>query len=198
MKTKTLVLTTLLSLASSASLFAQVYSQNVVGYVNASAVSGFNILANPFNTGTNGIAQVIPAADDNTLVYVMQPNGSYTSDICVGNQWFDAVAETPSTTTLSPGQGFFLYAPVAKTFTCVGEISYELIAPNFPAADNMLHYKLNANGQYTSSIYVGGAWYDAVTEAPATVLSAPADALASGFFLYNPDAQTTWTRSYNL
>src|SRR5688572_12296625 len=103
MKTKTLVLTTLLSLASSASLFAQVYSQNIVGFVQANAVSGFNILANPFNTGTNGIAQVISNPEEGTLVYKMKADGSYTTDVFAGGAWLDFEQETPSLTTLSPG-----------------------------------------------------------------------------------------------
>jgi hypothetical protein len=221
--TKTLILTALLGIAGSATVMAQsnVYSLNIVGYVNASVIPGFNLLANPVVTGTNGIGQVLPSVSEGTLVYKYLPNGSFNIDIFASGAWYDFNTELPSTTTLSPGEGFFVYASGSSTITFVGEVKtgtntvtlntgfnlvssvvpqrYELLSPDFPAANGMVHYSLNTNGTFTVSLYdTSVGWFDQDTEAPRQVYSSPDNAPATGFYLYNPAGTTPWTRTFNV
>lgn len=220
MKTKTSLLVALMAIAGSASLMAQsVYSLNIVGYVNAPLVNGFNLIANPFNVGTNGIGQVLPTVPEGALVYKYLPNGTFNVDLYASGSWYDFNTEAPSSTTLSPGEGFFIFSP-ATNLTFVGEVKtgtntvtlnsgfslvssvvpqrYELLPPNFPATNGMTHYFFT-NGAFTVSIYDSSVgWYDQNTEAPRQVYSSPDNAPASGFFVFNPGAPTPWTRSFSV
>ena len=67
MRTKTLLIATAALAASLASSMAQVYSQNVVGYVNTivpanSVGNGFALIANPLITTNSDLTSVIPPA----------------------------------------------------------------------------------------------------------------------------------------
>jgi len=83
---KTLLITAAALAAGIISTQAQVYSQNIVGYINLSVpVNGFNVLANQLDIGdgTNGFSQVLAngnfASDQNlvtnTVLYVWNPTG---------------------------------------------------------------------------------------------------------------------------
>jgi hypothetical protein len=85
MRTKTLLLSAALGALSSASLMAQVYSLNAVGYINVTCPPGFSTVANQLNNGTNFIdilnAQILanPNAFLGDEVFKLSaPNGSYT------------------------------------------------------------------------------------------------------------------------
>ncbi len=39
---------------------SNVYSLNIVGYVNVPLVTGFNLIANPLDNGTNDLASLFP------------------------------------------------------------------------------------------------------------------------------------------
>ena len=70
---------------------AQVYSANIVGYVNATAPSGFSILANPFNTGSNGADVVLPATDGSqVLKWTGTSFNTWFYDVAFGG-WVDDV-----------------------------------------------------------------------------------------------------------
>src|SRR6266498_284074 len=63
MRTKTLLLMAALTIAGVASSFAQVYSQNIVGYVTTPVTkSVYKMIANPLNTTNNTIAGVLTHA----------------------------------------------------------------------------------------------------------------------------------------
>jgi hypothetical protein len=138
MRTKTLLAAAAISAAGLASTMAQsnVYSLNVVGYVNVAYVAGFNAAANP-----------LVGSPDNTLNSVIK--GSAVPDNTIVFKWnttiqdFDSVLPTyaSSSGTWAPnvpviqGEGIFLLAPANFTNTFVGEVKQGVtttpIAPGF-------------------------------------------------------------------
>jgi len=150
MRTKTLVLSALLGALSSVSVMAQtnVYSLNVVGYINASIPSGWSIITcplicspdNTLNTllpNTNGyFNQVSPPL--HTLVYAWTPGQGYL------------VQETAVTTnanasgwrfggadiTLNPGSAAFIFnpfpAPLSATWVGTVTSGTNLVNPLIP------------------------------------------------------------------
>lgn len=216
MKTKTSILTALVALASGTGVMAQVYSQNVVGYVNVDVTPGFNLIANPLVSGSNAIGEVLPNAPEGAVLYTLKGDGSFNLDLFTGGAWYDFETEEVSATQLAPGKGFFLYSGVADTLTFVGEVqagaasiplnsgfslvssvvpqSYELVSPDFPAADGMVHYAMEG-GNYIVSVYSSVfGWFDQDSEELRSVSTEP----GKGFFIFNPGAPLTWERNFQL
>lgn len=140
MRTKTLLLTATLGLVGVAGVSAQsVYSVNAVGYVNKTIVPNYNLICNPLNGTNNNINTVIPSAPGDTVAFkwnngTQQFAGSDTFFDGVG--WLDSGFVT-STTTLNPGEGFFIQnvSGVNFTLTFVGDVPQgalnSTILPNF-------------------------------------------------------------------
>jgi len=128
MRTKALILAGLMSAAGVASSIAQnVYSVNVVGYINVSLTNRFSLVANQLDNGLgNYVTNLFAGAPPNTRVYKLTPTGSYDILTYRGapfNRW-DPVALAASM-TLSSGEGAFVLNPNAPTpinFTFVGEV----------------------------------------------------------------------------
>jgi len=134
MRTKTLLLTAVLSAAGIASSLAQVYSVNAVGYVNRTFTrAGFYIVANPLNNGNNQISTVIPSPPDGTFVFRFNA-GAFGDPpgFVAGAGWFNSTGA--ATDVLAPGEAFFLQLPTTATYpltlTFVGEV------PQGPALSN--------------------------------------------------------------
>lgn len=132
MRTKTLLIATAAALAAGIiTSQAQVYSQNIVGYVNTSVPVGFVNIANPFDAsgGNNTITNIIPVFSgnyDGDLLFIF--NGSsyttYTIDsgqpTGVGNPSDTAAVAPP---VINPGTGFFIQNTAgAVTNTFVGTV----------------------------------------------------------------------------
>lgn len=217
MRTKTLLLTAVLGIAAAATSMADVFSVNVVGYVNVNLTNGFNLLGNPLvSSNNNAIGQVLPTVPEGSVVYTLKTNGQFNTDLYASGAWYDSVTEVPSTTTLPPGKGFFVFSPSATTVTFVGEVkqgtntvslnsgfslvssvapqSYELIGTNFPTSAALTHYKLVGSTYQVSNFDPTIGWYDSTTEAPRQVLTAP----ANGFFIFNNGGTQPWTRSFTV
>src|SRR2546430_17723666 len=92
MRTKTLILSAVLSAAGIASSLAQFYSVNAVGYVNQTFTSaGFYLISNPLNNGNNTISTVIPSAPDSAVIYRFSSTGGFDTDppnYVQGAGWF--------------------------------------------------------------------------------------------------------------
>jgi len=126
MRTKALLLSAALVAAGVASSMAQsnVYSLNIVGYVNVPIPQGFSILSNPLDDGLGDgdvITNVITSTNtpDQTLVYLFTPHlGFADNETYYANfGWF------PGTNRIAPGRGFFYFSPVATNITFVGQIA---------------------------------------------------------------------------
>jgi hypothetical protein len=126
MRTKTLLLTAALGIASAASSMAQaVYSVNAVGYVNKSLPVGFSIIANPLNATPNTVAEVMKGgAVPGMAVYKFETVGGYlVNGYNLPPGGGDAEWDDP-TQPLAPGEGAFVSnpGPGAVTITFVGEV----------------------------------------------------------------------------
>jgi len=213
MRTKTLLLTAALVAAGVASSMAQVYSVNLVGYINKQLPAGFYMVANQLNNGTgNKAVDLIANPPNNTFLYKFNGTG-YDSIDFVDGAWEGDFVDTM---TLAPGEGAFISSPQAHTVTFVGEVvlSSDVTIPagfsirssvipqsagldvlGYPASENDFVYQFNpATGAYTSNDYVDGAW-----EGDGGGV-APTPAIGEAFFISHPPATGTkhWTRTFTV
>ena len=122
MRTKVLLGLAALAVGLSTSMAQNVYSLNVVGYVNVSVGAGYTLFANQLINGTNGINQVLANPAESALVLKFK-NNDYVTDIAVSGAWYDNTTGNPSTTQLQQGEGWFYFNPgAAWTVTLVGEV----------------------------------------------------------------------------
>ena len=206
MKTKVLLIGAALGLAVATASADAVYSSNVVGYVNVDIVAGWNMIANPLDSGNNVLSNVIPTAPYNTAVYKMV-NGAYqiTSFDEDEEAWLDDF-------TLNPGEGVFINAPEAFTITFVGEVKagahsvelpagWSIVSSPTPVAGSLSEiglssavdfndavYQFTPNG-YNISVYDEDEedWYGDVENI----------AVGEAFFMKKANA-STWTRTFEI
>jgi hypothetical protein len=147
MRTKTLLAAAAMLAAGLASSMAQsnVYSLNVVGYVNKVLEGGaqFSVVANPLNSSSNTVSGLLTTLPNGSQI---QKWNNTTADfdlytrVPFGNGWSPATA---STTTLNPGEGFLVLTPAASgniTNTFVGEVMQGNLTNSFAAG-----FKLTGN-----------------------------------------------------
>jgi hypothetical protein len=137
MKTKTLLITAAAALAAGImSSQAQVYSQNVVGYVNIPETAGqFSLEAPPLDldgTGTNNTLSTLypnPAVGDQ--VYAYSGGGfltyTYTAKVAshgnpASTNWLDGIGNVASSAPVNVGEGVFYLPAVNETNTYVGQV----------------------------------------------------------------------------
>ena len=120
---------------------AQVYSVNVVGYVNTPLQNGLNLIVNPLDYGgtgvsdnvTNVMGQAMPAG---TRVFIRNPAGGYDISTFTKNKAGTATNWTPII-QIDSGNGGWVQipagtGPVTNTFT--GEVKQgSLVHTNIPA-----------------------------------------------------------------
>jgi len=146
MRTKTLLLTAALGAAGVASAVAQVYSVNAVGYVNTALATGFNLVANPLNTGGNTVAEVHPTAPAGTLLYTFSPTTGF-SVIQWDDEWLPG-----GTTVIAPGTGYFLRVAAAATVTYVGEVPQGTLTIPLVAGFNLVGSKVPQAGKLQADL----------------------------------------------
>jgi hypothetical protein len=138
MRTKTLLLSAAaLAAGVATSMAANVYSVNVVGYINVTTSPGFNMIANQLDVdGVDTVQTILAnAADGNALdscqvLKYAKASASYTIDYYDNTGfsgapgWYDNASLNPSTNTLAPGTGFFFFNGQATnlTLTLVGTV----------------------------------------------------------------------------
>jgi len=103
---------------------AQVYSANVVGYINVSLTNGFTMVANQLDvdgTGTNNnIATVMGTAiPANTVVEAWNGVG-FSSTKWTGTKW--TVSSALFTNAMQPQVGFFVSSPANTNIVEVGNV----------------------------------------------------------------------------
>jgi len=175
---------------------SNVYSLNIVGYVNTPLVSGFNLIANPLDNGTNSLSSVFPNAGFGDTVFQFV-NGAFVSSSFLGG-WSPDLVKVP-------GGGVFYQASAAYTNTFVGNVltgSLTNPVPNgfsirssqvpqagtldtlgYPAAfgDTAFFFR---NGAYVTSSYLG-AWSPDLTVG-----------VGESFWIQT-SAAVNWTRTFN-
>jgi hypothetical protein len=92
---------------------ANVYSVNVVGYVNITLTNGFNLISNPLDANGGGaatgntIANIFTALPDTTTVYKLSGGAFTQSDEFInGPGWLAG-----GSITFNPGEGIFIQIP---------------------------------------------------------------------------------------
>jgi hypothetical protein len=126
MKIKTLAIAAATLAVGAITSQAQVYSQNIVGYVNVIYPAGTLILsANPLTTGNDVLTNVIGSGTGliGTPHLYHWNNVGWDTYTWSGAQkkWLNGVADV-SNTNISPGQAFFINASVTFTNTYSGTI----------------------------------------------------------------------------
>jgi hypothetical protein len=122
MRTKLAVLTAAIVAAGALSSQAQsnVYSLNVVGYVNVTMTNGFSFIANPLDldgTGTNNtiVGVFSNSLPNNSQVFKFTGGGFNTILTWARNSW-------SGNASFNPGEAIFLSLPVSTNFTFVGQV----------------------------------------------------------------------------
>jgi len=153
MRTKTAVLTAALVAAGALSSMAQnVYSVNVVGYVNVTVPANkFAILANPLNATNTSIGTVLAPAGipDGTTVYKW--TGS-TYNISQKGQDDNGFPAWDVDFPLAPGTGFWVKNVTASpmTITFVGEVPQGSLSNGVPAGFSIVGSQVPQSGDLAS------------------------------------------------
>jgi len=221
MRTKLILSAAVLAAGLATSVAQQVYSVNSVGYVNVTLSAGYNLLANPLNGTNNNVNTVIPVAPDGTALLTWNAaiqDFNQADTYFTGAGWVDG-GGNPTSTTLNPGQGFFIQNNSGGSFsiTFVGEVpqgnltnqigtiygfygsqvpqSATLTALGFPGREGMSYNAWNNSIQDYAQAYAftSGVWVD-----PDGNPNDPVPAVAEAFLLTNPGASVDWTRSFSV
>jgi hypothetical protein len=163
---------------------AQVYSQNIVGYINVALTnsSGYTLVANQLDldgTGTNNSIYTTVGTNLPSGSKVEAWNGSgFKISTFNGTAW--SLNNLVVSNSMNPGAGFFIFVPTPTNVTFVGNVitgtntypvvaGYQVVAPSGPVAgtlDTTNGYTPSANDQievWTGSgfkihTYNGTAW----------------------------------------
>jgi hypothetical protein len=73
MRTKLLLSAAVLGVAGVIAASAQVYSVNVVGYINVAVPPGFSMIANQLDSGNNTVGSLMPSVPELTVLYKFVP-----------------------------------------------------------------------------------------------------------------------------
>jgi hypothetical protein len=204
MRTKLLLSAAVLGVAGIVAASAQVYSVNVVGYINVDVPTGFSMIANQLDSGDNTVANLLPAPPEGTTIYKFV-GGAYVINAFEFGEW------SIPTMTLNPGEGAFISNTSGAVFKAlfVGEVKqgelttllsqgFQIVASQvpqsgaldtelgFPVAEGDVVYQFNnATGGYSISAYEFGEW------------AAPVPAVGEAFFV-NKVSAAAWTREFSV
>ena len=184
--------------ASAAASMAQsnVYSLNIVGYVNVPLTTGFNLIANPLDNGTNNLNSLFPNASFGDTIFQYK-NGAFVSSSFLGTWQPDLISP--------PGGGVFYQASAPSTNTFVGNVmtgnltnhlvaGFNIASSQVPQSATLEVLGLPAgfgdtafyfrNGAYVSSSYLG-TWQPDLSPA-----------VGESFWI-QAGAAADWTRTFN-
>jgi len=203
MRTKNLLLSAAALVAGALSVQAQsnVYSVNVVGYVNKVLPAGvFQLVANPLNDGTNDLNSALGALPNKSQVQIWN-GASFDNYTKGGGVW--PVASVP------PGVGFFVKSQTAITNTFVGQVAggsggvtnalpsgvFVLVGSAIPFAGDLNSTNINLNLANKSQVQLwNGTSYDNYTKGGGAWPVNPGISVAQGFFLKSQTA-TNWVQA---
>lgn len=203
---------------------SNVYSLNVVGYVNVPvAANGYTLVANQLNVdSTNVIGKVLSTGVPdqaqffswNTSTHSFNPSVTYFA----GDNWYDLNTGNPATNVVAPGAAFFIYnSGPASTMTLVGSVPvapstspvtagygfYAVTPPvasdldtnGFPALDGMQYSTFSNAGGYSSPLtYFAGSGWFDLNTGNQAF---PTPNVGQAFLIYNPNATGgTWTNTF--
>jgi hypothetical protein len=183
---------------------AQVYSVNVVGYINVPVPPGFSMIANQLDSGNNTVSSLMPSVPEGVTIYKFV-NGSYLINGYEFGEW-----SLPDM-TLNPGEGAFIYNPgAAFNALFVGEVKQGTLTTPIPAGfsiaasqvpqtgalDSVLGFPVvdgdtvylfnNTTGAYAISGYEFGEWS-----------IVPTPKVGEAFFV-NKVSAVIWSRDFTV
>lgn len=225
MRTKTLLLAAAALVGGAIASSAQVYSANVVGYINITVKHGFNLIANQLTNGNNSVNVVLanlPASLDGATLQgwdFAHQTFTQADTYFDGAGWVDGDFN-PSTTVVRPGNGYFLNNPGPQaTITLIGEVPqgssttavqgpgfgfYASVPPvvsgfstnGFPARADMTYQTFDATTQNFSQALT---YFDGTGWADGDFnIIDPAPAVGQGFLISNPTTSANWVRSFTV
>jgi hypothetical protein len=128
------------------SMAQNVYSVNVVGYVNLTCYPGYNVLANQLDVdGVDAVGTVLNntmvPTDDGMELLTYTSHGfkgdSYDGygNVLASPGWYDNVTGNPSTNQITPGVGWFIFNPTHSNIvlTVTGSVLQGTNAISVPA-----------------------------------------------------------------
>jgi hypothetical protein len=211
MRTKTLLCLAALAAGAATSMAqSNVYSLNVVGYINVTVpANGFALIANQLNTTNNTIGALIPTASDGAQFF--KYNAGYTAYTYDGL----SAAWTPDgNATLNPGEGGFFKNNTASavTLTFVGEVmqgsltntlpkGYAIRSSIVPQAGTLT--ALGVPGEDGDQVFTYNAGYTTYTYdglSAAWTPSEPTIAVGQSFFIKKSTTSVTnvWIRNFTV
>jgi hypothetical protein len=224
MRTKALLCAAALAVGAVTSMAqSNVYSLNVVGYVNLTLAEGFNLVANQLDKdgfGTNNTVQGVFAASlpPGSSVYTWTGSGYNTATWAKNKQ--GTATNWNADYALNPGQGAWVKIPTGSgtvTVTTVGTVLQgALVNPNIAVGFNLvssmvplagaimtdLKYNAGANDAiyawngagYTTSTYSKNKQGTATNWSP----SEPTIAVGQGFWLKAAAAGAAWSNYFTV
>jgi len=215
MRTKTTLAAAAILAAGLLSSMAQanVYSLNIVGYVNVPVTSGkLALLANPLisSGGNYNITNVLTLQNGSDGSTLFQWNKATSSWNTVG--WIDGFG-WDTAANLNLGQGFFLQPTLSQTVTFVGDVQtgtstnaiaggLSLLGSKVPVAgpapgstvgndgDTIFTWNSTA-GAWVPNGFIGGFGWDSAS------INGPVVNVADGFFYQNTGASLNWITTLN-
>jgi hypothetical protein len=157
MKSKTLLIAAAALAAGVMTSQAQVYSQNIVGYINVPLNAGYNLIANQLDVDGSGLNNSIYSAVGTNFVplttSVLCWNGSsFTTIKLLSNHTWSGAASAIVTNAMNPGAGFFIDVPAATNVTFVGNVILGTNTYTIPAGYQIV----SLSGPTTNTIDGGG------------------------------------------
>jgi hypothetical protein len=202
MRTKTLLLTAALSVATVATSMADVFSVNIVGYVNKTITPGYSIIQNPLTAATNTIPALFPNVPNGTSIFKYSQGSGF-----IANNFF--FGWTDPTMTLLPGEGIFINNTSGASFTntFVGEVAIGATSNAIPQGFSLRGSKVPQSAQLDTVLgfpVVNGDsvfGFDAATQQYVAYNyffgwnTPPVPAVGEAYFV-NKVAATSWDRTF--
>lgn len=203
MRTKTLFIAAAALAAGLASSMAQgsnVYSVNIVGWINKPLLANTKtLIASQLDDGTNTLNSLLGALPNKSTVFLW--NGSSFTPVGKANgSW----TGNPS---VAPGTGFFVQSPAAITNTFIGSAPTSnnvalssvklLLGARIPFSGNMNDagsnsLNLGSLPNKSTAFLWNGTSFTPVGKANGSWAGNPAIAVSQGFFISTP-VPSTWT-----
>ena len=196
---------------------SNVYSLNIVGYVNVNVTNAqLSLLSNPLkpSNGDYNITNTIKLQDpgsDSTIVYTWNSGASSWDSYT----YVDGFGWLPDA-DINLGQGFFIAPTLSQTITFVGEVQTGNSTNAIPAGLTLLGNKVPVAGRdpgettgnendiiytwdrvansWNSTTFIAGlGWFDGVV----TDFNGPDLQVADGFFYLNTGSSLEWIQTLN-
>jgi hypothetical protein len=154
MRTKILLTVAAALAAGLVSSNAQVYSANVVGYVNVVVTNGYTLVANQMDldlTGTNNSIYTVVGTNlpSGTIVEDWTGAGFGTSKLLASGKW--TVNNQNVTNSMNPGNGFFINSGVTTNIIEVGNVYQGTNSYPIAAGLQVVSFKVPVSGTMDTS-----------------------------------------------